>query len=200
MAFGPCLLTSRADYERAGGHEAVRGEILDDVAARGRLPPGGPAGAVRRRGRRRSGCAAIPAGCGQLVDGWTKNFASGARRRRAAGAALAAVAWVSAHHAVAVGAALALVEALTGRGASLVAGSPAAVGGGLGRGGACSCAGCCAGPARSAGGRGRCSPCPCWPSTSSSPGRPPSPSCAARCAWRGREVALAGGRSGEEVA
>src|SRR4051812_25252807 len=31
-AFGPCLVTSAKDYRRAGGHAAVRGEILDDVA------------------------------------------------------------------------------------------------------------------------------------------------------------------------
>ena len=104
MAFGPCLLTSRADYERAGGHAAVRGEILDDVAAGGGLRPGRAAGALRRRRRSRSGCAAIPAGSRQLADGWTKNIASGASAA-APGPTLAAVLWISAHHAVAVGAA-----------------------------------------------------------------------------------------------
>ena len=77
MAFGPCLLTSRVDYERAGGHAAVRGEILDDVQLaaaydRAGLPVlcavGGDA--IRMR--------SYPGGLRQLADGWTKNFASGA--------------------------------------------------------------------------------------------------------------------------
>jgi 4,4'-diaponeurosporenoate glycosyltransferase len=122
MAFGPCLLTSRADYERAGGHAAVRGDILDDVQL---------AAAYRRAGlpvlcavggqaiRMRS----YPGGLRQLADGWTKNFASGASAA-APGSTLAAVLWVSAHHAVVVGAVLAALEALTGWGAALTHGQP----------------------------------------------------------------------------
>jgi 4,4'-diaponeurosporenoate glycosyltransferase len=123
MAFGPCLLTSRADYERAGGHAAVRGEILDDVRLaaayhRAGLPVQCAVGgeAIRMR--------SYPGGVRQLADGWTKNFASGASAA-AAGPALAAVLWVGAHHAVAVGASLALVEAVTGWGAPLTHGHPA---------------------------------------------------------------------------
>ncbi|WP_107766024.1 glycosyltransferase family 2 protein [Nocardioides terrigena] len=122
MAFGPCLLTSRVDYERAGGHAAVRGEILDDVQLaaaydRAGLPVlcavGGDA--IRMR--------SYPGGLRQLADGWTKNFASGASAA-APGPTLGAVLWISAHHAVAVGALLALVEAVTGWGASLMVGDP----------------------------------------------------------------------------
>jgi 4,4'-diaponeurosporenoate glycosyltransferase len=65
-----------------------------------------------------------PGGLRQLVDGWTKNFASGASAA-APLPTLGAVAWVSAHHAVAVGVLLALVEAVTGWGASLTHGHPA---------------------------------------------------------------------------
>jgi 4,4'-diaponeurosporenoate glycosyltransferase len=77
MAFGPCLLTSRADYERAGGHAAVRGEILDDVQLavayhRAGLPVRCAVGGQSIRMR------SYPGGLRQLVDGWTKNFASGA--------------------------------------------------------------------------------------------------------------------------
>lgn len=123
MAFGPCLLTSRADYERAGGHAAVRAEILDDVQLaaayhRAGLPVRCAVGG--RSVRMRS----YPGGIRQLADGWTKNFASGASAA-APGPTLAAVAWISAHHAVAVGAALALVELTTGWGASLSHGHPA---------------------------------------------------------------------------
>lgn len=122
MAFGPCLLTSRSDYEHAGGHAAVRREILDDVQLakayhRAGLPVrcavGGPS--VRMR--------SYPGGVRQLAGGWTKNFASGASAA-APGPALAAALWVSAHHAAAVGTVLALIEAVTGRGASLTYGHP----------------------------------------------------------------------------
>ena len=122
MAFGPCLLTFRTDYVAAGGHAAVRGAILDDVELavaydRVGLPVlcalGG--GAVRMR--------SYPGGPRQLVDGWTKNFASGASAT-APGPALGAGLWISAHHAVAVGAGLAALEAATGWGSSLTYGSP----------------------------------------------------------------------------
>ena len=122
MAFGPCLLTSRADYETAGGHAAVRGAILDDVELavaydRVGLPvtcaAGG--GAIRMR--------SYPGGIRQLADGWTKNFASGASAA-AVGPTLGSGLWISAHHAVAVGAALALLESATGWGSSLTYGSP----------------------------------------------------------------------------
>ncbi len=121
MAFGPCLLTTRADYERAGGHAAVRGDILDDVrlaAAYGRagLPVRCAAGGRVIRMR------SYPGGLRQLAAGWTKNFASGASAA-APGPALGAGLWVSAHHAVAVGAALALLETVSGRDVSLAHGS-----------------------------------------------------------------------------
>ncbi|MGF9763793.1 glycosyltransferase [Microvirga sp. 0TCS3.31] len=121
MAFGPCLLTSREDYVRAGGHEAVRADILDDAALaaayhRAALPVWCAVGgdAVRMR--------SYPGGLGQLVAGWTKNIASGAADA-APSATAATVAWISAHHAVAVGAVLSLLVALAGRGGSVVAGS-----------------------------------------------------------------------------
>lgn len=122
MAFGPCLLTSRADYERAGGHEAVRGEILDDAALAAAYDRAGlavrcaiGAQAVRMR--------SYPGGVGQLVAGWTKNIASGAGAA-SPGPTLGAVAWVCVQHAVAVGAALSLVAVLGG-GAALTSGHPA---------------------------------------------------------------------------
>ena len=122
MAFGPCLLTSRADHRRAGGHAAVRSAILDDVGLavayhRAGLPVGCWVGgdAVRMR--------SYPGGIGQLVSGWTKNIASGASAA-APGPALGAVLWVGAHHAVAVGSVLALVEAVTGWGETLTWGHP----------------------------------------------------------------------------
>lgn len=100
-AFGPCLLTSRDDYERAGGHAAARAAILDDVALaaayqRAGLPVrcfvGGQA--VRMR--------SYPGGLRQLVSGWTKNFASGAAATDPR-ARFGAVLWLCAHHVVAFG-------------------------------------------------------------------------------------------------
>lgn len=123
MAFGPCLLSSRADYERAGGHGAVRGDILDDAALavaydRAGLPVRCAVGGRSLRMR------SYPGGLGQLVDGWTKNVASGASAA-APGPTLATVLWVSAHHAVAAAAALAVLELATGKGAALTYGQPA---------------------------------------------------------------------------
>ena len=120
MAFGPCLLTTRADYERAGGHAAVRGDILDDVrlaAAYGRAGLPVRCAIGERVIRMRS----YPGGLRQLAAGWTKNFASGASAA-APGPALGAGLWVGAHHAVAVGAALALLETVGGRDVSLAHG------------------------------------------------------------------------------
>ena len=123
MVFGPCLLTSRADYERAGGHAAVRAEILDDVQLAAAyhwacLPVRCAIGGQSIRMR------SYPDGLRQLAGGWTKNFASGASAAAPA-PALAAGVWLGAHHAVAVGAALALVAAVTGQAASLTYGHPA---------------------------------------------------------------------------
>lgn len=77
-AFGPVLLVDRRDYVALDGHRAVAGELLDDVALAQRW----------RRAGRRVGCFGgrgsvafrmYPGGLGSLIEGWTKNFASGAR-------------------------------------------------------------------------------------------------------------------------
>lgn len=120
MAFGPCLLTSRTDYERAGGHAAVRQEVLDDVRLalayhRAGLP-------VRCAvGGRSVTMRSYPGGLRQLADGWTKNFATGAAAA-APGPGAAAVLWVCAHHAVAVGTALFVLGVATGHDLALADG------------------------------------------------------------------------------
>ncbi|MGQ9659316.1 MAG: glycosyltransferase [Thermochromatium sp.] len=76
-AFGPCMVCSREDYFRTGGHRLVREEIIDDVAL---------ARAMARRGvptRNFIGEGVIafrmyPGGLRDLADGWTKNLARGA--------------------------------------------------------------------------------------------------------------------------
>ncbi len=120
-AYGPCLLTSRAAYERVGGHAAVRGEIVDDVQLaaaydRAGLPVRCLAGGASVRMR------SYPGGLRQLADGWTKNVASGASTA-ARLPTLGAIWWVCAHHAIGVGLVLAVVEASTGLTAPLMYGS-----------------------------------------------------------------------------
>ncbi|MEO7058424.1 MAG: glycosyltransferase [Lapillicoccus sp.] len=110
LAFGPTLITSRTDYERAGGHTAVRAEILDDArlasayAGQG-LPVhcvlGGPALRMRM----------YPGGPRQMIEGWTKNIASGAGAADR-WSALGAGVWLASHWAVTVGAVLALLSLL----------------------------------------------------------------------------------------
>lgn len=112
MAFGPCLLTSRADYEVVGGHAVVRSDILDDAGlaaayARCSLPVTSAIGGASVRMRM------YPGGWRQLAEGWTKNIASGAARadrRSSIGAAV----WVAAQFAVAVGGILSVLDAVTG--------------------------------------------------------------------------------------
>jgi len=102
MAFGPVLLTSRSDWEAAGTHAAVRADVLDDVAlARAYDRAGLPVRCLV--GGRAARMRMYPAGPRQLVEGWTKNFASGAAATSPL-PALVVTGWVAAHHAVAVGA------------------------------------------------------------------------------------------------
>jgi 4,4'-diaponeurosporenoate glycosyltransferase len=101
MAFGPCLITARSDYDRAGGHAGVRDQILDDAQlaaayTRADLPVRCFAGGQVLRMRM------YPAGPRQLAEGWTKNIAAGAGQADAA-SAVATTAWISSHFAVAVG-------------------------------------------------------------------------------------------------
>jgi len=77
-AFGPCVVCSRSDYFAAGGHQAVRGAILEDVAlgqmfdrADFKLHNYGGRGVISFR--------MYPAGIGSLITGFTKGMASGAR-------------------------------------------------------------------------------------------------------------------------
>jgi 4,4'-diaponeurosporenoate glycosyltransferase len=76
-SFGPCMVVSRADYYRCGGHAAVRGRVVEDLAlgdaARGRgLPVAcvGGRGAVNFR--------MYPDGIPSMVEGWCKCVATGA--------------------------------------------------------------------------------------------------------------------------
>jgi 4,4'-diaponeurosporenoate glycosyltransferase len=93
-AFGPVLVTSVRDYHTVGGHASVCDQVVEDLALARRYHDAG------------LGCRVLlgldgirfrmyPGGLRQLVEGWTKNFASGAgstgRLRLAA-----VVAWIGA--------------------------------------------------------------------------------------------------------
>lgn len=76
-AFGPVLVTSRADYRTSGGHAAVRGEVVEDLALADAYRGAGlPVTVLSGRGSIRF--RMYPDGLRSLIDGWTKNFASGA--------------------------------------------------------------------------------------------------------------------------
>ena len=79
VAFGPCLACSAADYRTAGGHghEAVRGAVVEDVALARRFAAAGLPVSVFG-GKDAIRFRMYPGGVAQLVEGWTKNIATGA--------------------------------------------------------------------------------------------------------------------------
>lgn len=77
-AFGPCLAVSRADYFAAGGHEAVSGAVLDDVAIGRRfLAAGIPVHCLRGEGT--TSFRMYPRGLPAIVEGFGKNLGLGFR-------------------------------------------------------------------------------------------------------------------------
>ncbi len=77
-AFGPCVVCSRNDYFRVGGHEAVKGAILEDVAL-GQLFVSAGLGLHNYGGKGTISFRMYPAGIGSLITGFTKGMASGAQ-------------------------------------------------------------------------------------------------------------------------
>ncbi len=74
---GQFLLIERTAYQRGGGHEAVKGRILENFWLAERLRAAG----VLLRCRGGQGVFSFrmyPQGWREVVDGWTKGFASGA--------------------------------------------------------------------------------------------------------------------------
>lgn len=77
VAFGPALVSSRADYERAGGHEAVAGRVVEDwflahCYEQAGLPVSAFVGAGVLAYRM------YPGGLADMVVGFDKNFATAA--------------------------------------------------------------------------------------------------------------------------
>lgn len=75
--FGPCILMDRNEYSAVGGHAAVRGEVVDDLAL-GALFRSHGLGVHCFGGRGLISFRMYPGGLGSLVEGWTKNMAMGA--------------------------------------------------------------------------------------------------------------------------
>lgn len=74
---GPLVAMSVADHRRLGGHRAVRGELVEDLALGRRFAEIGVRTTVLLGGRSVR-YRMYPAGLAQLVEGWTKNLATGA--------------------------------------------------------------------------------------------------------------------------
>jgi 4,4'-diaponeurosporenoate glycosyltransferase len=77
-AFGPCVVCSRSDYFRAGGHQAVKGAILEDVAL-GQLFASTGLDVHNFGGKGTVSFRMYPTGIESLITGFSKGMASGAR-------------------------------------------------------------------------------------------------------------------------
>lgn len=76
-SFGPCMLVSAADYHRSGGHATVKREVLEDVAL-ARVMSAQSIPVTNYVGRETLRFRMYGGGIGDVVTGWTKNFARGA--------------------------------------------------------------------------------------------------------------------------
>ena len=77
IAFGPAVAVRRDVYQRIGGHAAVRAEVAEDLAlARVAAAAGVPVRALL--GGDLISYRMYPEGLGSLVEGWSKNLATGA--------------------------------------------------------------------------------------------------------------------------
>jgi 4,4'-diaponeurosporenoate glycosyltransferase len=77
VAFGPAMATSRADYDRSGGHAAVADKVVEDWFLAHRYEQAGlPVSAWI--GAEQIAYRMYPGGLGDLVVGFDKNFATAA--------------------------------------------------------------------------------------------------------------------------
>jgi 4,4'-diaponeurosporenoate glycosyltransferase len=78
-AFGPVLATRLDAYRQVGGHHSVRSDIVEDMALSERYRSEGRSVEVFG-GHDRVSFRMFPLGLRQLVEGWSKNMASGSGR------------------------------------------------------------------------------------------------------------------------
>jgi 4,4'-diaponeurosporenoate glycosyltransferase len=90
--FGPCIAMSKGYYSITGGHVAVKGDVVEDLALGERLKKRnlpihcyGGQGTISFR--------MYPNGVRELIEGWSKGFATGARMAHIP-LLLAIIAWV----------------------------------------------------------------------------------------------------------
>ncbi|HKY14869.1 MAG TPA: hypothetical protein VJM33_08070, partial [Microthrixaceae bacterium] len=93
-AFGPVMITSVADYLCVGGHDAVAHEVTEDLALAAEYRRAGLPLTIRL-GRGAVRYRMYPNGFRSLVEGWTKNMATGANHTPWP-RLVAVAAWVSA--------------------------------------------------------------------------------------------------------
>ncbi len=75
--FGPCVICTREDYTANGGHRAVRGQVLEHYVLARRFMANGM-NVTCLGGRGTVSFRMYPDGLGDLAEGWTKAFATGA--------------------------------------------------------------------------------------------------------------------------
>jgi 4,4'-diaponeurosporenoate glycosyltransferase len=75
--FGQMLLVDRDNYRRVGGHETVKGRILENFFLAGQFQAAGIP-VQSRTGRGMFSFRMYPNGLRELIAGWTKGFAAGA--------------------------------------------------------------------------------------------------------------------------
>jgi 4,4'-diaponeurosporenoate glycosyltransferase len=76
--FGPCAVCSKEDYLRTGGHQRVKDSILDDIALGNLFRDSGVP--VNCYGGKGTICFRMyPGGLLEVVEGWSKNFGTGAK-------------------------------------------------------------------------------------------------------------------------
>lgn len=90
--FGQMLMVDRGLYQKAGGHESVKGRILENFRLAEHFRElGAPVRSVAGRGV--ISFRMYPGGIADLIEGWTKGFASGAGNTPR-GTLLLLVAWM----------------------------------------------------------------------------------------------------------
>jgi 4,4'-diaponeurosporenoate glycosyltransferase len=77
-AFGPCIAIGREQYDRIGGHAAVGDQVVEDMAMARNADDAGLGVEVYGGGAEFT-WRMYPSGPASLVEGWTKNIATGAR-------------------------------------------------------------------------------------------------------------------------
>ncbi len=91
--FGQMLLVDRESYERVGGHEAVKDRVLENVHLAGHCHAAGIP-VQSSPGRAILSFRMYPNGLGDLIEGWTKGFASGAGQTPR-GTLILTIAWMT---------------------------------------------------------------------------------------------------------